>query len=213
MLPSASGFEFSAFYIERFFSFCIRILSEYGRTADDISDSMVIKCVSAPLLLHHEASLLTWPSLDLNGHSHISPFLFTRTLLPVMEKTALELGSDVRIVNVCTAHTGKGSAFTHQAQVSSVAHGWVPNPRYDSLEAFNNDFSSTYKPKTNVYGESFFLCWSVRVLSLRKKWGVWMDSVHKTCKRPLDERAAAPVRCGENTHRGNVCASGQRHVR
>ncbi|KAI0293940.1 hypothetical protein BC826DRAFT_1013377 [Russula brevipes] len=66
--------------------------------------------------------------------NHISPFLFTRTLLPVMEKTALEPGSDVRIVNV-----------------SSVAHGWVPNPRYDSLEAFNNDFSSTYKPKTNVY--------------------------------------------------------------
>lgn len=34
------------------------------------------------------------------GYSHISPFLFTRTLLPVMEKTASEPGSDVRIVNV-----------------------------------------------------------------------------------------------------------------
>jgi hypothetical protein len=41
-------------------------------------------------------------------------------------------------------------------QVSSVAHRWVPNPRYDSLEAFNNDFSTTYKPKTNVYGENMF---------------------------------------------------------
>ncbi|KAF8500193.1 NAD-P-binding protein [Russula emetica] len=86
-----------------------KILSAYGRTADDISDSMVI--------------------------NHISPFLFTKTLLPVMKKTALEPGSDVRIVNV-----------------SSVAHRWVPNPRYDSLEAFNDDFSTTYKPKTNVYG-------------------------------------------------------------
>ncbi|KAF8480223.1 NAD-P-binding protein [Russula ochroleuca] len=85
-----------------------KILSEYGRTADDISDSMVI--------------------------NHISPFLFTKTLLPVMKKTALEPGSDVRIVNV-----------------ASIAHRWVPNPRYDSLEAFNNDFSTTYKPKTNVY--------------------------------------------------------------
>lgn len=85
-----------------------KILSEYGRTADGISDSMVI--------------------------NHISPFLFTKTLLPVLERTALEPDSDVRIVNV-----------------SSVAHRWVPNPRYDSLGAFNNDFSSTYKPKTNVY--------------------------------------------------------------
>ncbi|KAI0249765.1 NAD(P)-binding protein [Lactifluus subvellereus] len=85
-----------------------KILGPYGRTADDISDSMVI--------------------------NHISPFLFTKTLLPVMEKTASSPGSDVRIVNV-----------------SSLAHRWVPNPRYDSLEAFNNDFSSTYKPKLNVY--------------------------------------------------------------
>ncbi|KAI9459151.1 NAD-P-binding protein [Lactarius psammicola] len=85
-----------------------KILSAYGRTSDNISDSMVI--------------------------NHISPFLFTKTLLPVMEKTALEPGSDVRIVNV-----------------SSVAHRWVPNPRYDSLEAFNNDFASTWRPKLNVY--------------------------------------------------------------
>jgi len=85
-----------------------KILSPYGRTVDNISDSMVI--------------------------NHISPFLFTKTLLPVLKRTALEPVSDVRIVNV-----------------SSVAHRWVPNPRYDSLEAFNNDFSSTWKPKTNIY--------------------------------------------------------------
>jgi len=85
-----------------------RILGPYERTDDDISESMVV--------------------------NHISPFIFTKTLLPVMKKTALEPGSDVRIVNV-----------------SSVAHRWVPNPRYDSLEAFNNDFTNTWKPKTNVY--------------------------------------------------------------
>ncbi|KAI0305347.1 hypothetical protein B0F90DRAFT_1625138 [Multifurca ochricompacta] len=74
--------------------------------------------------------------LDILGvySHHISPFLFTKTLLPLIEKTASKPGSDVRIVNV-----------------SSIAHRWAPNPRYDSLEAFNNDFSSTYKPKTNVY--------------------------------------------------------------
>ncbi|KAF8273736.1 hypothetical protein EI94DRAFT_1563657 [Lactarius quietus] len=84
------------------------ILSAYGRTSDNISDSMVI--------------------------NHISPFLFTRALLPLMEKTALGTGSDVRIVNV-----------------SSVSHRWVPTPRYDSLEAFNNDFTSTWRPNLNVY--------------------------------------------------------------
>ncbi|KAI0066961.1 NAD(P)-binding protein [Artomyces pyxidatus] len=86
-----------------------KILSAYGQTPDGISDSMVI--------------------------NHISPFLFTKTLLPILEHTASLPGSDVRIVNV-----------------SSVAHRWVPYPRYDSLEAFNSDFSDTVKPKINVYG-------------------------------------------------------------
>ena len=33
--------------------------------------------------------------------SYISPFLFTRTLLPLLTETAQEAESDVRIVNVC----------------------------------------------------------------------------------------------------------------
>jgi hypothetical protein len=93
--------------------------------------------------------------LDLNGYSHISPFLFTKTLLPVMKKTASTPGSDVRIVNVCPVHM-VAECLISQGQVASIAHRWVPDPRYDSLEAFNNDFSTTYKPKTNVYGESAF---------------------------------------------------------
>ena len=87
------------------------------------------------------------------GYSHISPFLFTRTLLPVMEKTASEPGSDVRIVNVRATLGGVRASVNDKTQVSSVAHRWVPNPRYDSLEAFNNDFTSTWRPKLNVYGK------------------------------------------------------------
>jgi hypothetical protein len=49
-----------------------------------------------------------FPLLGPNRNSHISPFLFTKTLLPVMKKTALEPGSDVRIVNVCAANMGDG---------------------------------------------------------------------------------------------------------
>ncbi|KAI0058951.1 NAD(P)-binding protein [Artomyces pyxidatus] len=84
------------------------ILGPYARTPDGINASMMI--------------------------NHISPFVFTKTLLPVLEHTASIPSSDVRIVNV-----------------SSVGHRWVPSPRYDSLEAFNNDFCDTIKPKTNVY--------------------------------------------------------------
>lgn len=86
------------------------------------------------------------------GHSHISPFLFTRTLLPLMEKAALEPGSDVRIVNVRATLGSIIAALMDKTQVSSISHRWVPkNPRYDSLEAFNNDFTNTWRPKLNVY--------------------------------------------------------------
>lgn len=33
--------------------------------------------------------------------SHLSPFVFTKTLIPLMMKTACLPGTDVRIVNVC----------------------------------------------------------------------------------------------------------------
>jgi len=69
------------------------------RTADDISDSMVIKyvqCLSFYRFLARPLLTRVWM-----GYSHISPFLFTKTLVPVLENTALQPGSDVRIVNVC----------------------------------------------------------------------------------------------------------------
>jgi hypothetical protein len=41
-------------------------------------------------------------SLDvgLTSSSYISPFVFTRTLLPILEETAKEADSHVRVVNV-----------------------------------------------------------------------------------------------------------------
>ena len=33
-------------------------------------------------------------------NSHFSPYLFTRILLPILTKTSMELGSDVRTVTV-----------------------------------------------------------------------------------------------------------------
>jgi hypothetical protein len=80
---------------------CVRILSAYGRTADNISDSMVIKYVQRLCFDCFLAQApLTRSRYIWMGYSHISPFLFTKTLLPVLENTALQPGSDVRIVNV-----------------------------------------------------------------------------------------------------------------
>ncbi|TFK48485.1 NAD(P)-binding protein [Heliocybe sulcata] len=82
----------------------------YARTADGTSESMMI--------------------------NHISPFLFTQTLLPLMEQTSAA-GEDVRIVNL-----------------SSEMHSWIPNPRYDSIEALNDDFSNSRMAQTRLYAYS-----------------------------------------------------------
>jgi hypothetical protein len=108
MLPSASVPSFRFRDESKFDTFCTRILSAYGRTADDISDSMVIKYASAFLCIVLCCAPIDLPLLGPYRNSHISPFLFTKTLLPLMKKTALEPGSDVRIVNVCAVDMGDG---------------------------------------------------------------------------------------------------------
>ncbi|KZP16063.1 NAD(P)-binding protein [Athelia psychrophila] len=69
--------------------------------------------------------------LDILG-IHLSPFLFTNTLLPLMTTTSLLPDSDVRIVNV-----------------SSVLHTLPKNPRFDTVEALNTSFKDA--PMT-LYG-------------------------------------------------------------
>jgi hypothetical protein len=58
-----------------------------------VVDSMMVKCV-----------YFQWPLPNLGADiillSHISPFVFTQTLLPLLKRTASELNSDVRIINV-----------------------------------------------------------------------------------------------------------------
>lgn len=74
-------------------------------------------------------------------------------LLPLMKKTAGESDSDVRIVNVRSSWIAVSKLLSNVPKVSSLAHRGVPaNPRYDSLETLNNDFSHTAKPETNLYG-------------------------------------------------------------
>jgi len=58
--------------------------------------------------------------------NHLSPFLFTNTLLPLMTTTSRLPDSDVRIVNV-----------------SSEAHSSPKNPRFDTIEALNTSFKDS----------------------------------------------------------------------
>ena len=89
----------AALYVSLFFvviipddTFCFRI-SDLGkplRNQDGVQDNMAIKygmsCDLGPLILTFTLS-------------YLGPFVFTRTLLPLLESTAAN-GDDVRIVNV-----------------------------------------------------------------------------------------------------------------
>ncbi|TCD60880.1 hypothetical protein EIP91_009371 [Steccherinum ochraceum] len=69
--------------------------------------------------------------------NHVSPFVFTRTLLPLLKETAKDPAADVRIVNV-----------------SSGAAGMVPDTiRFRNLEDFNTEYSGTFAPMKR-YGQS-----------------------------------------------------------
>ncbi|KAF8580574.1 NAD(P)-binding protein [Ramaria rubella] len=71
--------------------------------------------------------------LDVLGHI-IGPLVFTQTLLPLLRRTAEQSDFDVRIVNV-----------------GSDGHYYVKNPRYDTLEAWNNKFPRNTLPSQSRY--------------------------------------------------------------
>ncbi|KZO91902.1 NAD-P-binding protein [Calocera viscosa TUFC12733] len=56
---------------------------------------------------------------------HVSPFVFTITLLPLLEATAKQPGTDVRIVTI-----------------SSIAHFNIKRAKFDSIEDFRDNYSS-----------------------------------------------------------------------
>ncbi|EPQ51744.1 NAD P-binding protein [Gloeophyllum trabeum ATCC 11539] len=63
--------------------------------------------------------------------------LMQSLLLPLMQETAKLPRTDVRIVNL-----------------TSSAHKWLVNPRFDSLASWNNTFADSWFPKMMVYAYS-----------------------------------------------------------
>lgn len=80
---------------------------------------------SPPYVLNKEGMSITMVT------NFLSPFLFTCTISPLLEAAAKEPGSDVRVITV-----------------SSEMHALVSNPKYDSIEAFNQTLGS----ETSYYG-------------------------------------------------------------
>ncbi|KAF8970385.1 NAD-P-binding protein [Flammula alnicola] len=70
--------------------------------------------------------------------NYISPFVFTRTLVPVLQQTAKELSSDVRIVNV-----------------TSIAHKLVPSSvKFNEVADFNVKYQRRLLPGFTRYAHS-----------------------------------------------------------
>ncbi|KAJ6579605.1 NAD(P)-binding protein [Mycena vulgaris] len=75
--------------------------------------------------------------LDVMVVNHISHFVLTDTLLPLMTATAKEPGADVRIVNV-----------------SSMAHSRVKPTTFSTKDAFNKDYGNSVGGGLDTYGNS-----------------------------------------------------------
>ncbi|KAF7319106.1 hypothetical protein HMN09_00246900 [Mycena chlorophos] len=74
---------------------------------------------------------------DIMAVNHVAPFAFTEALLPLLERTAKEDGSDVRVVNV-----------------SSMGHTGVAPVTFASIEALNQDFGASFMNSVKTYGLS-----------------------------------------------------------
>ncbi|KAI0074940.1 NAD-P-binding protein [Panus rudis PR-1116 ss-1] len=65
--------------------------------------------------------------------NHISPFVFTNTLSPLLEKTAKEPNSDVRIIIV-----------------SSLIHSVIRDAKFDSIASFNTTYENAWFPSPDM---------------------------------------------------------------
>jgi len=84
--------------------------------------------------------------------SHISHFVLTETLLPLMKTTAKEPDSDVRIVNVCIFTQGVPLEVLTIDQVSSLAHTRVKPESYATKDSLNKDYGESVGGYLDTYG-------------------------------------------------------------
>ncbi|KAG6840994.1 hypothetical protein C0991_002774 [Blastosporella zonata] len=100
--------------------------------------------------------------------NYISPFIFTRTLLPLLSQTAKEPGSDVRIVNL-----------------TSIAHKMVPSSlSFKNIEDLNVKYNMHLLPGFRRYALSKFmiLLWTItlqkRILAAESLAPITVIAIH-----------------------------------
>ncbi|KDQ54348.1 hypothetical protein JAAARDRAFT_182313 [Jaapia argillacea MUCL 33604] len=104
----------------------------------DLSDPRVAK-QSAEDFMKSESRLdVLGESPRLRTHSHIGPFIFTQTLLPLLIQTASQPGADVRIVNLTSGGHVMIKGDTH----------------FLTLDDMNKDFEDTFFPRMSRYAYS-----------------------------------------------------------
>jgi len=94
---------------------------------------------------HGEAKLNADGLSESMATNVLGPYVFTKTFLPLLKKTAAEPGSDVRIINVGT----NGHMFVH-------------DPKYSTKEDWNQTFSHRMLPSNSryIYSKMGFHLWS-----------------------------------------------------
>ncbi|KZT34654.1 NAD(P)-binding protein [Sistotremastrum suecicum HHB10207 ss-3] len=118
------------------------------RQAKKAAEELITKENRVDVLINNAAIIDVPFELTSDGLSqtmvtnYLSPFVFTKTLLPLLKQTASLPGSDVRIVNV-----------------SSKGHNFIgtennERPRFDSVEAFNKTFGDGWKGTLKRYAWS-----------------------------------------------------------
>ncbi|KAF8909345.1 NAD-P-binding protein [Gymnopilus junonius] len=107
------------------------------RIAKEAAQDFLEKETRLDILVNNAAVLNKDGLLDIMVTNHISHFVFTDTLLPLLKTTSHEEGSDVRIINI-----------------SSIAHTRNEVTSFEGKDSLNRDFGNSFNGYLNTYGYS-----------------------------------------------------------
>ena len=133
--------------------------------------------------------------------SHIGHFVLTERLLPLLKSTALEEGSDVRIVNV---RRHAKSILMHDtstniwvAQVTSVAHDRVHPESFVGKDSINKNYGDSFNGYLDTYGRI------KPAVSLTMITDCFFHRQRplQACQYPTHQGATAKARLGQHTNR------------
>lgn len=83
----------------------------------------------------------------LTGSSHLGPFVFTQTLLPLLISSSKESGSDVRVVTVKSEGPLSFNFVSFSVQIASAVHSFAPSGgKFKTPEEINDPLGPINSP-------------------------------------------------------------------